>query len=162
MHESEKWKQSRSVVPWLLVTPWTAAYQAPPSMGFSRQEYWSGVPLPSPHMERLFLNCLVKQNTTCLWVTLPRREIRGLILSLCLKSKELRRVYYKKVKIIVPTSTWDTCPSLKENGWMISNPEGMKTPEKKITEHPRLPGSLHRGRHLDWVSHSPSIWIPVN
>ena len=29
-------------------TPWTAAYQAPPSMGFSRQEYWNGVPLPSP------------------------------------------------------------------------------------------------------------------
>ena len=29
-------------------TPWTAAHQAPPSMGFSRQEYWSGVPLPSP------------------------------------------------------------------------------------------------------------------
>ena len=32
----------------LLSTPWTAAYQAPPSMGFARQEYWSGVPLPSP------------------------------------------------------------------------------------------------------------------
>ena len=32
----------------LLGTPWTAAYQAPLSMGFSRQEYWSGVPLPSP------------------------------------------------------------------------------------------------------------------
>ena len=32
----------------LLATPWTAAYQAPPSMGFSRQEYLSGVPLPSP------------------------------------------------------------------------------------------------------------------
>ena len=32
----------------LFVTPWTAAYQAPPSVGFSRQEYWSGVPLPSP------------------------------------------------------------------------------------------------------------------
>ena len=31
----------------LLVTPWTEAYQAPPSMGFLRQEYWSGVPLPS-------------------------------------------------------------------------------------------------------------------
>ena len=31
----------------LLVTPWTAAHQAPLSMGFSRQEYWSGVPLPS-------------------------------------------------------------------------------------------------------------------
>ena len=32
----------------LLATPWTAAHQAPPSMGFSRQEYWSRVPLPSP------------------------------------------------------------------------------------------------------------------
>ena len=34
----------------LLVTPWTAAHQAPPSMGCSRQELWSGVPLPSPMM----------------------------------------------------------------------------------------------------------------
>ena len=44
-----KWKvkgKSLSRV-WLLATPWTTAYQAPPSMGFSRQEYWSGVPLPS-------------------------------------------------------------------------------------------------------------------
>ena len=32
----------------LFMIPWTAAYQAPPSMGFSRQEYWSRVPLPSP------------------------------------------------------------------------------------------------------------------
>ena len=32
----------------LFVTPWTAAHQAPPFIGFSRQEYWSGVPLPSP------------------------------------------------------------------------------------------------------------------
>ena len=32
---------------WLFATPWTLANQAPPSMGFSRQEYWSGVPLPS-------------------------------------------------------------------------------------------------------------------
>ena len=31
-----------------LATPWTATYQAPPSMGFSGQQYWSGVPLPSP------------------------------------------------------------------------------------------------------------------
>ena len=33
---------------WLLVIPWTAAYWRPPSMGFSGQQYWSGVPLPSP------------------------------------------------------------------------------------------------------------------
>ena len=47
---SWKWKvkgKSLSRVQ-LLATPWTAAHQAPPSMGFSRQEYWSGVPLPSP------------------------------------------------------------------------------------------------------------------
>ena len=45
-----KWKvKVKSLSPVrLLATPWTAAYQAPPSMGFSRQEYWGGVPLPSP------------------------------------------------------------------------------------------------------------------
>ena len=32
----------------LFATPWTVAYHAPPSMGFSRQEYWSGLPFPSP------------------------------------------------------------------------------------------------------------------
>ena len=45
-----KWKvkvKSLSHV-WLVATPWTEAYQAPPSMRFSRQEYWSGLPLPSP------------------------------------------------------------------------------------------------------------------
>ena len=40
----------------LLVTPWTVAHQAPPSMGFSRQEYWSGVPLPSPWWKLYFIN----------------------------------------------------------------------------------------------------------
>ena len=46
-----KWKvkvKSLSRV-WTSATPWTAAFQPPPSMGFSRQEYWSGVPLPSPY-----------------------------------------------------------------------------------------------------------------
>ena len=40
---------------WLLATPWTAAYQAPPSMGFSGQEYWSGLPLPSTYLWTIFL-----------------------------------------------------------------------------------------------------------
>ena len=46
-----KWKVKVKLLShvWLLATPWTAAYQAPPSMGFSRQEYWSGVALPSPN-----------------------------------------------------------------------------------------------------------------
>ena len=42
-----EWVMSLSCVR-LFVTPWTVAYQAPPSMGFSRQEYWSGLPFPSP------------------------------------------------------------------------------------------------------------------
>ena len=49
---SSAWKWKVKVKPlsrvWLLATPWTAACQAPLSMGFSRQECWSGVPLPSP------------------------------------------------------------------------------------------------------------------
>ena len=47
---ARKWKvkgKSHSCVR-LFATPWTTAHQAPPPMGFSRQEYWSGVPLPSP------------------------------------------------------------------------------------------------------------------
>ena len=40
----------------LLATPWTGAYQAPPSMGFSRHEYWSGLPLPSPLKFTVILN----------------------------------------------------------------------------------------------------------
>ena len=41
-----KWKSLSRV--WLFVTPWTVAYQAPPSMEFSRQEHWSELPFPSP------------------------------------------------------------------------------------------------------------------
>ena len=51
-----KWKvkvKSLSHV-WFLATPWTTAYQAPPSMGFSRQEYWSELPLPSPQIPLAF------------------------------------------------------------------------------------------------------------
>ena len=49
--KASKWKVKVELLShvWLLATPWTAAYQAPLSMGFSRQEYWSGLPLPSPY-----------------------------------------------------------------------------------------------------------------
>ena len=51
----------------LLATPWTAAYQAPPSMGFSRQEYWSRMPLPS------LINWTKQQKIP---VYLPNRDFR--------------------------------------------------------------------------------------
>ena len=50
-----------------LATPWTAAHQAPLSMGFSRQKYWSGVPLPSPERRSMLsytkLVCYLTQNS---------------------------------------------------------------------------------------------------
>ena len=61
----------------LLATPWTAAYQAPPSMGFSRQEYQSGVPLPSPakdcmHRQIQFLKeNLVTRGNSCIKMQIP-------------------------------------------------------------------------------------------
>ena len=61
---SWKWKvKVKTFSVWLLATPWTAAYQAPPSRGFSRQEYWRGVPLPSPIVPWLYVkSCVSTQN----------------------------------------------------------------------------------------------------
>ena len=47
-HIAIKWKVKSLSRVRLFATPWTVAYQAPPSMGFFRQEYWSGLPFPSP------------------------------------------------------------------------------------------------------------------
>ena len=57
----------------LLATPWTTAHQAPRSMGFSRQEYWSGVPLPSPRHyldnsnRACYLELTLHQYMACFW-----------------------------------------------------------------------------------------------
>ena len=51
----------------LLVTPWTAAHQAPPSMGYSRQEYWSGMPLPSPESSAMYTINYDSRFTTTGW-----------------------------------------------------------------------------------------------
>ena len=55
------------------MTPWTAAYQAPPSMGFSRQEYWSGVPLYTEQVTNEKL--LYSTGNSVLWGDLNVREI---------------------------------------------------------------------------------------
>jgi len=55
----------------LFTTPWTAAYQDPPSMGFSRQDYWSGMPLPSPEVAQSCptlcnpMDCSLPGSTVC-------------------------------------------------------------------------------------------------
>ena len=57
----------------LYVTPWTAAHQAPPSMGFSRQEYWNGLPFPSPMHES---ESEVAQARVLEWGTIAFRYIK--------------------------------------------------------------------------------------
>ena len=52
-----KWKMKSLSHVQLFTTPWTAAHQAPLPMGFSRQEYWSGSPLPSPDFSLALFNC---------------------------------------------------------------------------------------------------------
>ena len=64
----------------LLATPWTAAYQAPPSMGFSRQEYWSGVPLPEETAKTQCQHQVGWLSETRWWAALsinPEREDTG-------------------------------------------------------------------------------------
>ena len=74
---SKAWKRKVKVKSfsrvWLLATPWSIAYQAPPSMGLFRQEYWSGVPFPSPDMcnggdQKVVLPCHI---TYCPWPLSP-------------------------------------------------------------------------------------------
>ena len=57
----------------LFATPWSAVYQAAPSMGFSRQEYWSGVPLPSPNMLSRFVITFLPRSKRLLisWLQSP-------------------------------------------------------------------------------------------
>ena len=53
----------------LLATPWTAAHQAPPSLGFSRQEYWSGVPLPSLILKYSWRTVIFSFTCTAWWLS---------------------------------------------------------------------------------------------
>ena len=61
---------------WLLATPWTTVYQAPPSMGFSRQEYWSGLPLPSPR-DGTPVSCLLRWQVGSLPLAPPKGGSRA-------------------------------------------------------------------------------------
>ena len=61
----------------LCATPWTAAHQAPPSLGFSRQEHWSGLPFPSPmHESEVAQSCPTLRD--CIDCGLPGSSVRGI------------------------------------------------------------------------------------
>ena len=70
-------------------TPWTAAYQAPPSKGFSRQEYWSGVPLPSPNHMHSTLKIWFADVLSCDWLfATPCTVVRQVPLSMEFSKQE--------------------------------------------------------------------------
>ena len=90
-----KWKVKVSLFSHvrLFAAPWTVAYQAPPSMGFSRQEYWSGLPFPSPYM----------QNTLCKilgWVNQKLGSILPVEV-LTTSDTEMMSVYWQKLKSLL-------------------------------------------------------------
>ena len=83
MSFSNAWKWKVKVTSlshvWLLATPWTVAHQAPLSMGFSRQEYWSGVPLPSPNSSCRYLK--ISQSPSLLETSCKRLSWKQLMFS---------------------------------------------------------------------------------
>ena len=94
---SWKWKvkvKSLSRV-WLLATPWTEAYQSPPSMGFSRREYWSGVPLPSPIYSTVVYNLIFFQKYLFIYLA-------AVLVVAC-------RIFSYRLKIL-SGSMWDLVP----------------------------------------------------
>ena len=95
----------------LLVTPWTAAYQAPLSMGFSRQEYWSGVPLPSYFYSLTW--SLASQGSQC---------TMGIAESLCLgwerleNSSPLERIKLRPKPFVYIIQLWRQSWAMRRQG----------------------------------------------
>ena len=95
---SNTWKWEVKVMPlsdvWLLATPWTAAYQAPLAMGFSRQEYWSGSPVPS-------LNLIHKRlyNHFYLFLFLPHSKENVLKWVECVNFQGIQNNYTGKLNV---------------------------------------------------------------
>ena len=132
------------------MTPWTAAHQAPPSMGFSRQEYWSGLPLPS-------LKDSWAPKNWCFWTVVLEMTLASL-----LDCKEIQPVHSKEnqpwdffgrndAKAETPV-LWP--PNVKN--WLIwKDPDAGKVwgqEEKGMTED-KMAGWHHRlhGHEFEWT-----------
>ena len=87
---------------WLLATPWTAAYQSPPSMGFAGQEYWSGLPLPSPYLYAFGLKIFI---VYCVLETMQDSRNVDKNLQTSRSHKYLRR----QGRPVSPTMSWVPC-----------------------------------------------------
>ena len=85
----------------LLATPWTVAYQAPPSMGFSRHECWSGVPLPAPstllHISKLVCRCVFTASLWKLCLTEFSDSGKSMFYLVCFSMKWFEMVYLGEI-----------------------------------------------------------------
>ena len=101
-----KWKvRVKSLSPArLLATPWTAAYKAPPSMGFARQEYWRGLPLPSLNtLSRLVITFLPRsKHLLKSWLQSPSAVI--------LEHKKMKSVLFPVFSHLFTMKWWDQMP----------------------------------------------------
>ena len=96
----------------LFATPWTAAHKAPPFMGFARQEYWSGVPLPSPIKSLLLNKCCYVQGRQ-IGITLGVKSLNINQQIKCAKPTLWSLTFDPKVSHYIPISTklfdYQTC-----------------------------------------------------
>ena len=146
-----KWKvkvKSLSHV-WLLVTPWTAANQAPPSMGFSRQEYWSGVPLPSP----IFPFWDVKHHRGDLTITILH-HISGIIINIIFRITKWYKLRSHTSWVWILALFWGHVTI--DNDYTQSEfSHGQNMDANNIV--PRLLSGISKIKHK-WVSRMSGMW----
>ena len=116
---------------WLFATPWTIAYQDPQSMGFSRQEYWSGLPFPSPDIHSKTCQILT---VVSLW--------NGIVDGLCFFSLFLPDFLYWVCIIFVIGNLWETYKSLTINLFTFLHSEKCKKNKVKHSGSSSKPAIL--------------------
>ena len=117
----------------LLATPWTAAYQAPLSMGFSRQEYWSGVPLPSLGLNLWVAKILWRRERLPTPVFWPG-EFHGLYSHGVTKSRTRLRNFNRGLSLTTELGIWQSFCTL--SNWYLRRRQWYPTPVL-------LPGKPH-------------------
>ena len=103
---------------WLCATPWTTAYQAPPCIGFSRQEYWSGLPFPSPIL--LTAAAAAKSLQLCPTLcesidsSLPGSPVPGILQARTLEWVAVSFSNARKWKVKSESEVAQSCPTLSD------------------------------------------------
>ena len=136
--------------------PWTAAYQAPPSTGFSRQEYWSGAPLPSPTTGHIpEKNIIEKDVCTPVFIAALFTITRTWKLSRCLSTdKWINKVWYIYIMEYYLSIKRNGIGLFERNGWTrVCHQRRQRQPTPVL-----LPGKSHGWRSLvgcsTWVTKS--------